>query len=258
MTETLFAITPVPKPDFLAPAAAPFDRAAFSAEVERLRRIGEVLVSAWQAHPLFGLGLGEERRSNPMVRLEIQHAPGPRSGDPVSISFVRLAEAAGEMVDISRRLKTLDSWHFQVMPVQPTDPVFGMEPRNSKVYGDWFRRIPRFWDFPNRAGQNFVAKRAFVRRYPKLRKLFALARHYATHHNGHSPEARAHLAEAGVGRLPGKKRHFAEQVARLPQAQSLLADQGLTVDDLWAVATNRLTPEQVAQIGAPPQPALFA
>lgn len=258
MTATLFDITPTAKPDLAAPAAQPLDPAAFRAGVDRLRQVGEVLVAAWQSHPLFGLGQGAENAANPMVRLEIHHAPGPRSASPVSVSFVRLREAAGEMVDIRRRLKTLGDWHFQVMPVRPEDPVFGQEPHNPKVYGDWFLRIPRYWDFPNRAGQNFVARRRFVRRYPKLRKLFALARHYATRHNGRSPEARKHLAEVGIGRLPGKKRHFVEHVSRLPQAIELLETAGLTVDDLWAAATNQLTPEQVEQLGQPAQPALFA
>lgn len=258
MTGALFETPALHRPNLAALPERPLEPERLREQVSRLHQVGASLVAAWQAHPLYGQGLGEERWSNPMVRLEIHHACGPRHGAGVSVSFVRLSAAAGELADIARRLKTLPAWHFQIMPVLPTDPVFGLAPQNPKVYGDWFLRIPRFWDFPNRAGLNFMARRRFVRRFPKLRKLLAKARHHARCHANQPPEARERLAAAGIGRLPGKKSRFVEAVSRSLADRQQLAAYGLTADDLWAVATNRLTPDQVDRLGESSQPALFA
>ena len=186
-----------------------------------------------------------------MVRLEVHHAPGPRYGSPVSLSLVRLREVGGEMADISRKLGNTLNWDFQLMPVQETDPVFGLPPQNQKVLGDWYLRIPRFWDFPNQAGLNYVARKRFKERFPLLKPILneAMHRRRSTHRHLRKQDGKA-LASQGVGKLATKKAEFMQGVTKNPVWIKALAEANLLAEDVWTVANNELAPKDIDRLGS--------
>lgn len=248
--ETLFNLPDQTKPVYLADLCRQdLESEDLPLRILRLRQIGAILARAWADHPLYGHTGYPENPSNPYIRLEVHHVPGPRTGNPVSVSFVRLREASGEMRDIARKLHQVADWSFQIMPVKPTDPVMGTDAANPKIYGDYYLRIPRYWDFPNRSGLNFVARKRFKERFPNLRPILAEALLIKKRRARISPDFARRLAAAGIGRLGSRKQQFQQQVASRPEWLSLLCAAGVSSNEIWAVANNELAPEDIDHLG---------
>lgn len=253
----LFDVAPSKKPDLIAEyLAAQEETEDFRSKVQRMLKIGKILCEHWQAHPLYGKSGFEEKLSNPMVRLEVHHDPGPRSGSEVSLSFVRLTEFSGEMANIAHRMRNVSDWHISMMPVQPTDPVYGVL-GNVNVSGDHMIRIPRLWDFPNKTGLNFAARKRFKERFPKLKPVLAEAiDRLRTSNSVPHTKDNVTLAADKLGRLMTKKETFFKSVSEKSVWVIALDEANISAADVWAVASNELEPEDVDRLGQ--QQDLFA
>jgi len=252
----LFDVAPQQKPDLIAEYFAAQDESEdFKSKVQRMLKIGKILNEHWQAHPLYGHGDVEEKISNPMVRLEIHHNPGPRSGTTVSVSFVRLSEFSGEMSAITKRLRNMADWHISMMPVKPDDPVFGVL-GNVNVSGDHMVRIPRMWDFPNKTGLNFAARKRFKERFPQLRPVLAEALHRRRKSNTAPNDSNVTLATNRLGLLMSKRETFFKSVSENPGWTVLLDEANVSATDVWSVASNEFLPADVDRLGQ--QQDLFA
>lgn len=181
--------------------------------------LADDLVNAWRVHPNYN---GDD--DDPWVRLVVEHDEGP-NGNTWSITFCNVSDVAA-LIRRIERIGIDGAYRFLIEPIESTD-----------VYSEMY--ACHWWDFPNRAGFLYRARAIFKDRFPKARTILNKARR----------SWRQRLRDpSGVQRYESKRERF-ENLATREGWTTVLKGYGLSLSDVWAVATNDATPADVEAMG---------
>ena len=176
----------------------------------------KVCVQAWQKHPQYN---GDDR--HPMVRATCYVL------DTESWTIDTLQAAYGHFDRMKR--KHMDGEpYFVVMPIRPTDPIHPYCALDS-------------WNFPSNWNRGCESRKAFKKVFPRLARVVNAARWERAHYAQRDPYTKK--------KIKTKKQSFEDWLNRNPEHLKEMRRCGITVDDIWKLANNKLTIDDIPNIG---------
>jgi len=172
--------------------------------------------AALREHPLY-----DSDDWNPYVRATC-YVSGTES-----YSIERLRGAYGQFARMSR--KHMEGTPvFRIEPIRPADPI-----------SEWF--VLDVWNFPSKWNRGCEARKRFKELFPRLRKVVNQARREKS-----MPAIRDPITKKV---MKTRKESLREWVESNPETAREMKRCGITVDDIWRLAHNKLTAEDVDRIG---------